>query len=224
MRFSGTISATYGFVRVAGCLVFVAACSTGGGAANPSTGYGAPLSNDASRTGAGGGAGAAPSAASSETGGGPAGTAPLRVAINVSTLMQLGSFLTDGTGRTLYVFMKDGPDSSACQGACATAWPAVTVAAGETPQADPAIAARLETFERPDGSVQVAFDRAPLYYFSGDSKPGDTNGQGSGGAWFVAAVSRAGRAGSTAPGTTAPGSPPASPPSAPASGVGYGGG
>jgi predicted lipoprotein with Yx(FWY)xxD motif len=40
---------------------------------------------------------------------------------------------------------------------------------------------------RSDGSTQVAYDGAPLYTYAGDGKAGDANGQGSGGAWFVAA-------------------------------------
>ena len=45
----------------------------------------------------------------------------------------------------------------------------------------------LTTFARPDGSMQVAYKGAPLYYYAGDSAAGDTNGQGVGGNWFVAA-------------------------------------
>ena len=35
------------------------------------------------------------------------------------------------------------------------------------------------------GKKQVTIDGVPLYYFSGDTKAGDTNGQGVGGIWFV---------------------------------------
>jgi predicted lipoprotein with Yx(FWY)xxD motif len=34
------------------------------------------------------------------------------------------------------------------------------------------------TITRADGTVQVTFNHMPLYYFSGDSVAGDTNGQG----------------------------------------------
>jgi predicted lipoprotein with Yx(FWY)xxD motif len=44
----------------------------------------------------------------------------------------------------------------------------------------------LTTFPRADGTLQVAYDGAPLYYFANDTTPGDTNGQGLGDNWFVA--------------------------------------
>jgi predicted lipoprotein with Yx(FWY)xxD motif len=37
-----------------------------------------------------------------------------------------GAFLTNGSGRAVYRWMKDGTDSSACSGACAGARPPVT--------------------------------------------------------------------------------------------------
>ena len=44
----------------------------------------------------------------------------------------------------------------------------------------------LTTFARPDGTMQVAYNGIPLYYFAKDTKAGDTTGQGVGGKWFVA--------------------------------------
>ena len=38
---------------------------------------------------------------------------------------------------------------------------------------------------RADGSAQLTLGGWPLYTFSGDARPGDRNGQGSGGVWFV---------------------------------------
>ena len=38
---------------------------------------------------------------------------------------------------------------------------------------------------RRDGMVQVTYNGAPLYTYTGDAGPGTTNGQGNGGAWFV---------------------------------------
>jgi predicted lipoprotein with Yx(FWY)xxD motif len=43
------------------------------------------------------------------------------------------------------------------------------------------------TTARTDGATQVTYNGAPLYYFAGDGKAGDTNGQGLNGVWFVAA-------------------------------------
>lgn len=36
----------------------------------------------------------------------------------------------------------------------------------------------LSTSPRGDGTQQVVYDGHPLYYFSGDTKAGDTNGEG----------------------------------------------
>ena len=44
----------------------------------------------------------------------------------------------------------------------------------------------LTTVARADGSMQVALNGMPLYYFAKDAKAGDTNGQGLNGKWFVA--------------------------------------
>jgi predicted lipoprotein with Yx(FWY)xxD motif len=91
-----------------------------------------------------------------------------------------GAFLTDGSGRAVYLWSKDAMDSSACSGACAGAWPPVTTtgavsASGDVSKAD------LSTLTRSGGTKQVVYDGHPLYYFSGDSGPGQVNGQGSDG-------------------------------------------
>jgi predicted lipoprotein with Yx(FWY)xxD motif len=49
-------------------------------------------------------------------------------------------------------------------------------------------ASLLGTIKRGDGSTQVTYNKHPLYYYSGDSQPGQHNGQGVdafGAAWFV---------------------------------------
>jgi hypothetical protein len=66
----------------------------------------------------------------------------------------------------------------------------------------------LATITRDDGTLQVTLGGAPLYYFSGDSAAGQTNGQGLFSKWYVAsptgtAVMGGGTA-TTAPATQAP--------------------
>jgi hypothetical protein len=48
--------------------------------------------------------------------------------------------------------------------------------------------ADLGTVALSGGALQVTFRGMPLYRFSGDAKPGDTNGQGTAGMWFVVPV------------------------------------
>ena len=45
----------------------------------------------------------------------------------------------------------------------------------------------VTTVERPDGGSQLKVGKWPVYHFAGDEQPGDVNGQGSGGVWFVIA-------------------------------------
>lgn len=97
----------------------------------------------------------------------------------------LGSVLVDGAGRTLYGFTDDAHGTSTCDGACAVAWPPDLLPSAALPDwADPDV---FSVITRSDGHFQLKAGRWPLYRFAGDSAPGDTNGQGSGGTWFAAA-------------------------------------
>jgi len=105
-------------------------------------------------------------------------------AATVAEVGSFGSILVGEDGRTLYAFTKDVDGQTTCVDACAVAWPAVTVADGFTPPAgvDPAL---VSAVDRPDGSRQLKVGKWPLYYYAGDGAPGETNGQGVGGVWFV---------------------------------------
>ena len=92
-----------------------------------------------------------------------------------------GEILTTGDGKTLYLFTPDTGTTSTCTGGCAAAWP--TLAAPVT--GDGIDAEDLGTTTRDDGTEQVTFYGHPVYTYSDDSAPGDVNGQGIGGKWYV---------------------------------------
>jgi predicted lipoprotein with Yx(FWY)xxD motif len=115
------------------------------------------------------------------------GPAAAGLTIGSASSGALGSFLTGDGGKTIYVLTKDSANTSTCtSGTCAQNWPAVKVSAGQQPQAGSGVTAQLATITWPDGTVQVTYNGRPLYYYAGDAKAGDTNGQGSNGVWFVA--------------------------------------
>jgi predicted lipoprotein with Yx(FWY)xxD motif len=89
----------------------------------------------------------------------------------------LGQIIVDSRGRTLYLFEKDPRGHSACSGICATYWPPLLtsgkpIAVAETKRS------LLGTIPRAGGARQVTFAGHPLYFFSGDTKRGQTNGEG----------------------------------------------
>lgn len=96
----------------------------------------------------------------------------------------LGTILTDSKGNTLYVFLNDTNGESTCYDDCAANWPAFE-ATGELAAGNGVDASLLGTTERTDGTTQVTYNGHPLYHFAGDQQPGDTNGQGVGGVWYV---------------------------------------
>ncbi len=125
------------------------------------------------------------SAAEEETtttaGGSDAGTGGLAVGES-----DLGEIVVDAEGVTLYAFLPDSETTSACTGGCTGTWPPVT--ADEASSVGGGLdEALLGTLTRDDGSEQASYGGHPLYRFSGDAGPGDTNGQGVGGNWFVVA-------------------------------------
>ena len=96
------------------------------------------------------------------------------------------TFLIGPTGLTLYLFADDTAGVSNCSGGCLEAWPALTVPDDLDPSAVPAAGGDLDVFVREDGARQVTYNGLPLYYFAGDSLPGETNGDGVGGVWSLA--------------------------------------
>ena len=83
------------------------------------------------------------------------------------------------TGLTLYIFTEDVKDSgeSVCTGECLVTWPALTVAAGETPTGGEGVTGALGTITRTDdNTLQVTYNGLPLYFFKNDTAPGDANG------------------------------------------------
>ena len=126
------------------------------------------------------------------TSGSPGGSGPASV-VGTKT-GSLGTFLVDGKGRALYLWEADHGATSACSGACAQAWPPLTITG--TPKASGAVkGSLLGTTKRADGSREVTYAGHPLYLFAGDSRAGQTTGEGStafGAPWWV--VTPAGKA------------------------------
>jgi predicted lipoprotein with Yx(FWY)xxD motif len=190
--------------------VVVAACSSAGSTSS------APAAAPASPAGAS-------SSPSSSSGASASGGTVITTAKSSS-----GTFLTNGSGRAVYLWTKDTGDMSNCDGACAGAWPPVTTT-GTATASGSAKASDIGTITRSDGSKQVTYDGHPLYYFSGDSGAGTATGQGSdgfGAKWWlvaptgsdvtasVASFTAGGSAGApaapAAPASSAPASAPAS--------------
>ncbi|MFE0178266.1 hypothetical protein ACFWZ2_38755 [Streptomyces sp. NPDC059002] len=91
--------------------------------------------------------------------------------------------LTDGEGRTLYLFTKDSAGKSACEGQCLTVWPVLKAPAEAGDGVDKGKLGTTET----NGVQQVTYDSKPLYYFKDDKAAGDTKGQGVQGVWYLVA-------------------------------------
>jgi predicted lipoprotein with Yx(FWY)xxD motif len=97
--------------------------------------------------------------------------------VNSASISSLGNAVVGPTGKTLYLFKKDTGPTSNCSGACAAEWPPLTTS-GKITSSGGVPTSALKTVRRSDGKTQVTFNGHPLYYFAGDSGPGQANGQG----------------------------------------------
>jgi predicted lipoprotein with Yx(FWY)xxD motif len=160
-------------VAVAG-LAALAACSSSGSSASSS-----PAGSSSVATGsAASGSGASGSGASGSAGAAAAG-------LKTASIGGV-TVLTNTKGFALYTFALDKGSTSACTGACATAWPPQTALAG--------VKSPYSTTKRSDGSVQLTFNGHPLYTFTGDTAPGTASGNGVnafGGLWYEVPASGA---------------------------------
>ena len=100
-------------------------------------------------------------------------------AASAQSVASNNGLLTDAGGRVLYTFDKDEAGKSNCNGQCAVNWPPFTAAA------DSKAVGEYTVVTRDDGAKQWAQKGKPLYYFVGDAKPGDANGEGKMGVWHT---------------------------------------
>ncbi|MET7417492.1 hypothetical protein [Dactylosporangium sp. NPDC005555] len=134
------------------------------GAEAPAAGTGAPAPAATS---------AAPSAAANVAG------------VKVRDDATLGRVVTDWKGWTLYRFEKDTPKppKSNCEADCLAKWPYVPYV--ENMKIEGVDQKLIGKVTRADGSLQLTINSWPAYRFAGDTKVGETKGQGVGGTWFA---------------------------------------
>ena len=104
-----------------------------------------------------------------------------------TTRTALGRIAVDAQGRSLYLFEIDKRGHSACSGLCTSYWPPL-ITKGKPVALAGIKRSLLGTIRRSDGRLQVTLAGHPLYRFSGDSKRGQTTGEGLqdfGGGWDV---------------------------------------
>jgi predicted lipoprotein with Yx(FWY)xxD motif len=101
----------------------------------------------------------------------------------------VGKIIVNGSGRTLYMFTKDGRNKDKCQSisGCTSIWPPLTTHG--KPIAGPGVKARLlGTIKIAHGARQVTYAGHPLYTYSADTTPHETDYVGVpqfGGTWFA---------------------------------------
>jgi predicted lipoprotein with Yx(FWY)xxD motif len=137
--------------------------------------------------------GAPPASGSAAAGGASSASGGGSRTVITTASSSAGAFLTDGSGKAVYLWVKDSNGQSACDGACISAWPVVP-ASGTVTAAGGAQSSDLGTLTRSDGTMQVTYRGHPLYYYVGDNAPGQASGQGSdqfGAKWYLVAPSGA---------------------------------
>jgi len=116
--------------------------------------------------------------------GGSSASGPAQVKTATATVKgQSTTILTNSQGMTLYYRTTDTASASTCTGGCASTWPPLLTSG--SPVAASSLPGALSSLSDANGT-QVTYNGLLLYTYSGDRKPGDTNGEGIGGVWFVA--------------------------------------
>ena len=148
--------------------LFIAACggytTTGGGP------YGGGSTN--------------PPATTPPTTGGSSSSAVIQTA-TVTVKGQSETVLTNAKGLTLYYFTADSATQSALSRNCLQVWPPLLFTGSGGPTSSTPLTGKLSVQADVNGN-QIEYNGHPLYTFSGDTAPGQTNGEGLFGMWFVA--------------------------------------
>jgi predicted lipoprotein with Yx(FWY)xxD motif len=147
--------------------------------------------------------------------GAPASIAQKWVQLSAGVAGNLDPVVTNGAHKVLYVFDKDTKDTSNCTGTCKDTWPPVEInphggkvfVAGVDPRAV-GFVKRAD-----DGNFQLTLNHHPIYTFSKDVKPFDTNGEAVQNIWWAVEPDGSRNfGGHTPPGSTPPATGTAAPP------------
>src|SRR5258708_18910929 len=126
-----------------------------------------------------------PPASTPPTTGGSSSSAVIQTA-TVTVKGQSETVLTNAKGLTLYYFTADSATQSALSRNCLRVWPPLLFTGSGGPTSSTSLTGKLSVQTDINGN-QVEFNGHPLYTFSGDSAPGQTNGEGLYGVWVVVA-------------------------------------
>jgi predicted lipoprotein with Yx(FWY)xxD motif len=109
--------------------------------------------------------------------------------IGTRSIPGIGTVLVSSSGLTLYHLNTDTSTTTTCTGGCAQIWPPLLTKSGHAP-ASPGVSGQFGSLTRPDTGTQITFNGMPLYTYTGDSAPGQANGQGLEGFFAVIARSK----------------------------------
>jgi predicted lipoprotein with Yx(FWY)xxD motif len=138
---------------------------------------------------------------SSSTGYGSSGTTPTTAPASAPPLVKTAqatvkgnseTILTNAQGMTLYYFTADTATKAACTGTCAGIWPPLLFTGTGSPTSASPLSGTLSVVTDANGK-QVKYNGHPLYTYSKDTAPGQTNGEGFKGKWFVATANLKGQ-------------------------------
>jgi predicted lipoprotein with Yx(FWY)xxD motif len=113
----------------------------------------------------------------------PAGTPAAAGGLSIATSPDYGPYLATADGMALYTFALDVPGSgkTGCLNDCARKWPPYL--AESIPALPEGVIGELSLVTLADGQTQLAYNGRPLYTYTGDFEPGQTNAHNLGTAW-----------------------------------------
>jgi predicted lipoprotein with Yx(FWY)xxD motif len=114
---------------------------------------------------------------SGDNGDGGSGEGSAAETLSIESIGDAGDVLVNPNGSALYTPEEEAGGKILCTGECTSIWAPITVQKGQQPTGPSEIEADLGTVERPDGTVQVTFQGAPLYSFTQEGA-GEVTGDG----------------------------------------------
>jgi predicted lipoprotein with Yx(FWY)xxD motif len=147
-----------------------------------------------SSTGSGSSSGTTPTTA-------PTSSTPMVKTATVTVNGKSETILTNAQGSTLYYFTLDTATKAACTGTCAGIWPPLLFTGTGSPTSATPLPGTLSVVTDTNGH-QIEYNGHLLYIYSKDTAPGQTNGEGFKGKWFVATPTLSGA--SASPSTPTP--------------------